>query len=67
LFIVVEVHVDVWPACSGVQETVMVRLQLAAWRAKGEASRRRRRERNDRGRNRARDKGDASSMEVNGK
>src|ERR1051326_3057585 len=50
LFSVVEVHVDVCPACSGVQETVMVRLQLAAWRTKGEARRRRTRERNDRGR-----------------
>jgi hypothetical protein len=61
LFIVVDVHVDVCPACSGVQETVIVRLQLAAWTARGEARRRRKRERNHRGRNRARDKGDASS------
>jgi hypothetical protein len=62
LFIVVDVQVDVCPACSGVQETVMVRLQLAAWRAKGEARRRRRSERNHRGRG----KGSGLLLELNG-
>jgi hypothetical protein len=43
---VVDVHVVACPECSGGQETLIVRLQVAAWRAKGEA--RRTRERNDR-------------------
>jgi hypothetical protein len=54
LFIVVDVHVVAWPEWSVGHETVIVRSQLAAWRARGEA--RRRRERNHRGR----DKGSAS-------
>jgi hypothetical protein len=64
LFIVVDVHVVACPEWSVGQETVMVRSQVAAWTARGEA--RRTRERNHRGRDRARDKGISLLMKLDG-